>query len=279
MASRGSFVRKAAILSVGRALGATTIVHLHGGGFDLYASDGPRFLQRAIRHTFESSDRVFVLSEAWRLKLRTFGGDANVAVLPNPVAVPPLRVEPRAGVLYAGRLSAGKGVLDLIEAIEILQIEAVDVHWVLAGDEPDGRIVPAVSGLPDPSAVWLPGWLDAPALDELMWSSAVFCLPSHAEGSPVALLEAMSREMACVVTPVGGVPDMVVDGSTAVVIPVGDARAIAEAVRRLVSDPELCVRLGQAARRTVVDRNELEVVVCLLVEQYCSLGFEPEAAT
>ena len=85
---------------------------------------------------------------------------------------------------------------------------------------------------------------------ELMRSADVFLLPSHGEGFPNSLVEAMAAGMACVVTPVGAVPDMVADGG-ALVVPVGYAAALRSAIERLAADPELRRRLGEEAQRTI----------------------------
>jgi glycosyltransferase involved in cell wall biosynthesis len=83
---------------------------------------------------------------------------------------------------------------------------------------------------------------------ELMRRADVFLLPSHGEGFPNSLVEAMAAGMACVVTPVGAVPEMVADGG-ALVIPAGDAAALRSAIERLAADPELRRRLGEEAQR------------------------------
>ena len=81
----------------------------------------------------------------------------------------------------------------------------------------------------------------------------MFLLPSHGEGFPNSLVEAMAAGMASVVTPVGAVPEMVADGG-ALVIPVGDAGALASAIERLAADPEVRRRLGKEAQRAVSAR-------------------------
>jgi len=85
---------------------------------------------------------------------------------------------------------------------------------------------------------------------ELMRRADVFLLPSHGEGFPNSLVEAMAAGMASVVTAVGAVPEMVADGG-ALVIPVGDAGALRAAIERLAASPELRRRLGEEAQRTV----------------------------
>jgi glycosyltransferase involved in cell wall biosynthesis len=89
---------------------------------------------------------------------------------------------------------------------------------------------------------------------DLLGAADVFLLPSRTEGLPLSVLEAMSHGMAIVATPVGGVPELCTDGRDAVLVPVDDPLALAEAMGRLAADPSLRTRLGEAARaRAVAD--------------------------
>jgi glycosyltransferase involved in cell wall biosynthesis len=92
---------------------------------------------------------------------------------------------------------------------------------------------------------------DVPALLE---SLDVVALPSWTEGLPVVLLEAMAHARPVVATPVGGTPELVVDGETGLLVPPRDPEALADALRRLLGDPDLARRLGEAGRERVAER-------------------------
>jgi glycosyltransferase involved in cell wall biosynthesis len=92
---------------------------------------------------------------------------------------------------------------------------------------------------------------DVPALLETL---DVVALPSWTEGLPLVLLEAMARGRPVVATPVGGTPELVTDGETGLLVPPRDPEALAAALRRVLDDPELARRLGEAARARVADR-------------------------
>jgi glycosyltransferase involved in cell wall biosynthesis len=92
---------------------------------------------------------------------------------------------------------------------------------------------------------------DVPALLE---SLDVVVLPSWTEGLPVVLLEAMAHARPVVATPVGGTPELVVDGETGLLVPPRDPEALADALRRLLGDPDLARRLGEAGRERVAER-------------------------
>ncbi|MGB8004849.1 MAG: glycosyltransferase, partial [Gaiellaceae bacterium] len=133
-------------------------------------------------------------------------------------------------VLYAGRLSPEKGVLELVEAADGLNL-------VVAGDGPLRHRVPGARG-----------FVPHDALEQLYRRAAVVVCPSRREGFGVACLEAMAHGRPVVATSVGGLRDLVVDGETGFLIPPRDPAALRSALDRLLSDPELRRRLGSAGR-------------------------------
>lgn len=187
-------------------------------------------------------------------------GIRRVAVVPNgiaigaPAAAPGrLRAELRlpAGtplVGYVGRLSREKGVRELLDAAASQPV--AHVHFVLVGDGPlRAELAAAVSARGLAHRVHLLGRREdaaalLPDLDALV-------LPSHREGTPMVLLEAMAAGVPPIATAVGGVPDVVTDGVNGILVPPHDAAAVAVAVGRVAGDPSLGRRLGAAAAETV----------------------------
>jgi glycosyltransferase involved in cell wall biosynthesis len=92
---------------------------------------------------------------------------------------------------------------------------------------------------------------DVPALLDTL---DVVALPSWTEGLPMVLLEAMARARPVVATPVGGTPELVTDGETGLLVPPRDPEALADALRRVLDDPELARRLAEAGRERVAER-------------------------
>ncbi len=109
---------------------------------------------------------------------------------------------------------------------------------------------------------------------KLMRAADVFLLPSHGEGFPNALIEAMTAGMAAIVTPVGAVPEIVADGG-ALTIPIGDAQALAAAIDRLARDCALRARLGREARAAVLARYTESRALPPLAEAYRTLLRRP----
>jgi phenylacetate-CoA ligase len=248
-ASHASFYRKALLLALARARGCRTVFHLHGGGFQPFAQRH----RRIVRYTLLHSDAVLALSEHWASWLRSFAPGANVSVLPNAVTLPNWHGggEPGA-ILFLGRLEHAKGVDELIDAVALLAPRYPALRLVLAGSgDLDGcaRRV-AERGIAD--RVQLPGWTDASVA---LRSAAIFCLPSHAEGLPLALLEAMAAGKAVVATDVGAIPEALAPDAGLLVAP-RDVAALAAALARLLDDPHAAAAMGQRARAVIAARYE-----------------------
>jgi glycosyltransferase involved in cell wall biosynthesis len=159
-------------------------------------------------------------------------GARDVRVIPSGVDLPAEvgeEAEPPE-VLYAGRLSPEKGVLELVEA-------AGGLHLVVAGDGPLRQRVPGALG-----------FVHHDELLQLYDRAAVVVCPSRREGFGVACLEAMAHGRPVVATNVGGLRDLVVDGETGILVPPRDPPALRAAVERLLADRELRHRMGAAGR-------------------------------
>jgi glycosyltransferase involved in cell wall biosynthesis len=147
------------------------------------------------------------------------------------------------------------GVLERYKAIEILadawrlaahRIPAASLHLVGRGamtDVPE-RLVAEFPG----RVRWTPR-LSTSEVASAMDEATALLLPSRSEGLPRIVVEAFCRGRAVVGARAGGIPDIVVDDRNGIVVPVGDARALADAIVRVATDPELATRLGAGAGR------------------------------
>ena len=274
-ASRASFWRKAPFMALANLLGAPVVFHLHGGGFRRFYSRGCGPIgRRIIRHFLDRAAAVVVVSERWGRWIREVSRNRNVACIPNPVAYDPAATPVRNGplVAFCGRVERAKGVYELIEAVARLVPTMPSVRLEIAGDGDLAGAARFASDLGIRGHVHLLGWVDAQRRDELLARARVFALPSHAEGLPVALLEAMSAGCAVVASSVGGIPDVVTDHVDGLLVPANDSRALARALRRVLAEDDLAARLGSNARATVAARFSPERAMESLATLYAGLG-------
>jgi glycosyltransferase involved in cell wall biosynthesis len=275
-ASRASFMRKSLVLLIARLAGCKTIFHLHGGGFREYAmqESGP-MLRRWIRHTLENSSVVITLSEGWAQFIHSFAPRAKVAVVPNsvplPAVAPAAAVQPQR-ILYLGRLEAAKGVFELLAAASRLAPRFPALRLVFGGEGDEGALRRRAAELGLAERIELPGWLSQEERDAELAKAEVFCLPSHAEGLPMAMLEAMAAGKAVVATAVGGIPEAVQDGGNGLLVPPRDEGALARALAELMGDTALRDRLAAQARATIEQHYSTEVVCRQLSALYRELA-------
>jgi glycosyltransferase involved in cell wall biosynthesis len=162
-------------------------------------------------------------------------GAREVRMIPSGVDVPPFVREEAdpPEVLFAGRLSPEKGILELVEA-------ANGMNLVVAGDGPLRERVPGARG-----------FVPHHALGPLYERAAVVACPSHREGFGVVCAEAMAYGKPVVASGVGGLLDLVVDGETGLLVPPRDVGALRAALERLLGDRALRRRLGEAGRERI----------------------------
>jgi glycosyltransferase involved in cell wall biosynthesis len=169
---------------------------------------------------------------AWEL------GATDVRVIPPGVALPETVGEPEEPphVLFVGRLSEEKGVLELLEA-------TAGLRRVIVGDGPLRDRVPDAVGFVPPEK-----------LSAYYERAAIVACPSRREGYGVVAREAMAHGRPVVASAVGGLVDAVEDGVTGLLVPPVDPVALRAALERLLADPERRSRLGEAARQRARER-------------------------
>jgi glycosyltransferase involved in cell wall biosynthesis len=239
----------------GRAAGVPVVSHLHIENHFRPATR--RLLAGLDNATARLAARLVAVSEDTKRAYERQGYPRRrIEVVYNGIDLPPngeLRrnKQPRIGEI--ARLCDVKGQRELLQALARLP----EARLVLAGRdlEQGGAFQEALER--ESERLGVRGRVefgfhdDVPALLETL---DVVALPSWTEGLPVVLLEAMAHGRPVVATPVGGTPELVADGETGLLVPPRDPEALAEALRRVLDDPDLARRLGEAGRRRVAER-------------------------
>lgn len=238
---------------VARFAGKPFVVTLHGSGTAGPLSD-LGLARRApwlVRLLLGPARAVICCSEQLAAAIRACGIE-NVHAIPYGVMVPAVvgREDPELPVLYAGRLSPEKN-------IEIVAQATDGLPRIVAGDGPLRPLLPDALG-----------FVPRDALSGLYERAAVVVLVSRMEGLPNVLLEAMAHGRAVVATPVGGIPTLVEDGVTGLLVPEGDAHALRTAIDRLRADAGFRRRVGAAARERVRETCSWESVTTRTLRVY-----------
>ena len=166
-------------------------------------------------------------------------------------------------VLFASRLLVTKGLLEFVEAARILHKKGLRARFAIAGTPDPGN--PA-SVSPEQISAWerscqveVWGWQgDMPSA---LATSDIFCLSSYREGVPSALLEACASGLPIVATNVPGCRDVVIHGVNGLLVPPQDSEALADALERLLVDPNLRDKMGKMGRQFAVDKFSLDKII------------------
>jgi alpha-maltose-1-phosphate synthase len=195
----------------------------------------------------------------------------------------------RPSVVFVGRITRQKGVPYLLQAAEHLDPNAQLVLCAGAPDTPDiaMEVADAVARLRDgrSGVIWIERMLEKHEVVQILSHATVFVCPSVYEPMGIVNLEAMACEAPVVATATGGIPEVVEDGLTGLLVPFEPsdpvtrtptdpdrfARDLADRINRLLRDPEAARRMGQAGRRRAVELFSWRTIAERTVELYRSL--------
>lgn len=272
------FLQTARMASLARRRGVPVLHHVHGN-FDVFHPRWSRLRQAVFQRALAQPDRLVVLSEGWRRWFSAHMDPARIVVLPNPVDLRrfPHRPDERpAGpvrILFVGLIEARlKGAHDLLAAAHIMVSQGADVRFVCAGRDAEGFEAAHVRGTPVAARFEFLGQRSREEIARDFAAADVFVLPSHWEGMPLALLEAMAAGLPVVATRVGAVEEVVSDPGNALLVLPQRPDALAAALLRLLRDPALRAAQGRANRAKAEREHALPVFERRLGALYAELA-------
>lgn len=283
VSSSASFWRKSLLLALCRMFGVPTIFHLHSGKFDEWVGERDGSLRQWwVRRTLEKSDAVIVLTSSKARWMATFSPKAKVQVIGNPIvipAAPPQWDRPasaRTGrVLYLGWIHDVKGCFDLLKAWAQFRQSCPGWRLVVGGKGDVDRFLAEADALGIRGDLDFLGWVAGDDKERALREADIFVLPSYNEGMPVSVLEAMSYGVSVLTTPVGGVPDMMVQDLHGLWMTPGDIEGMRDRLIRLAQGPELRARLATEAYHHVVRHNSVAAIIEPLLQIYSRLTGAP----
>jgi starch synthase len=191
-------------------------------------------------------------------------------------------IEPdRPSVVFVGRVTRQKGVPVLLRAAEWIAPEAQLVLCAGQADTPElaAEVSDLVTHLRETRSgvVWLPGMLAKEEVIQIMTQATVFACPSLYEPLGIVNLEAMACGTAVVASAVGGIPEVVAEGETGLLVPPADEAALAGAINALVNDPARAAELGARGRARAVADFSWDSIAAQTARLYASLAPAAEA--
>ncbi len=253
-----TFFRCLADVKVAKRLGVPVVLHIHGASFDKFFDTSGSVRRRLIRYGLRAPDSLIALSTSWHRKIARMAEGQRIHVVENAVDLPfmsPDRPFDEGGTcrfVLLAKMDVWKGIDDLLSAAEKLRRMNQPFQLKLAG--PPGSAGDAIQinrkivdkRLSD--TVEYVGTVKGKAKHDLLVRADVYVQPSHHEGMPISLLEALAYGLPVIATKVGAIPEVIEDGAMGLLTSARDPDALASAMRLASEDVSLRRRLGAAGR-------------------------------
>lgn len=278
-ADRASAKRKLLFGRIAKLFNKKVVVHLHLGDASALF-DVERNI--SMGKEFELADKIIVLSPMWKRWVEkvfpTFSEKITVLYNPCPPYVSRCGGKKEKYILYAGTILRRKGYDVLLKGFGEIAKKHSDWKVKFAGNP---YLIEGINELEDGKHIaeeldisnqveWL-GWISGEKKDEVFKKASIYCLASESEGFPMGVLDAWAYGIPCVMTPVGGIPDIVTDGKEGLLFPIGDVDKLAEQLDKLMSSEGLRGDIVRKTDKLVKDEFCAEVVCKQLDKIYSSL--------
>ncbi len=260
------FLRDVAVLAATRWMFSATVFHFHAAGLSGLYEHLPRMGQRLYRLVYSRPELAICLSQATRADARHLNA-SKVVVVPNGIndiaaSFGDGRIQRRADrpatILFLGMVSREKGVEDLFRACQLLDERKVSYRLVIAGEAESDSTACRVKDLCGKlrANVTLAGRVVGDAKWQAYMDADIFCFPTfyRAEGFPIVLLEAMMFSLPVISTKWRGIPEIVEDSQTGILLDPRDPEQLADALQTLLADSHLCQVMGNNGRARFLEK-------------------------
>ena len=242
------------------------VMTCHGSEVNM-AKKNP-FFRKIFKRMLGKADCITVNSTFMKNEVEKIIQNKNIEIIPMGAGIGDISAKEtvkrerktKTNILFVGRLIEWKGTKYLIDAVKLLDPEKFELH--IAGDGPEREKLEKSA----PENVVFHGYQTGKNLEELYLKADIFVLPSivddagYTEGLGTVLLEAANFSIPSVGTDVGGIPDIIIDGETGLLVPQKDSAALAEALQTLAVTPALCRKLTENAQKHLKENFSWEVI-------------------
>jgi len=270
-----AFYKDVLLIALLRFAQVKRIYHLHNKGIgQQHYNKINKFLYRFV---FKDAD-VILLSNALYHDIKSFVPDSRVSICPNgiedafPDFVPRfIEIKSKIKIIFLSNLIESKGIFVLLDACSLLQQKDIDFECDFIGAEGNVSISEfnkKVNQLQLNSKVHFLGKKYGKEKNNIFANADIFAFPTYYSNEcfPLVLLEAMSAGLPVVSTFEGGIPDIVQVGVTGFLVPQRDSIALSIQLEQLISNPQLRIKMGNAARKKFESEYKLENFEHRLIE-------------
>ena len=251
------------------------ILHIRGGFYNMNKKV-PNFIRYLISYSLNKENKIIVLGNKERdFLISEYNiSKENISVLPNsvkiPMEYPNKELNKKLEILFLGRLDKNKGLIEIIKSLKQLSSE-INFKLEIAGDGPDKEWFLKECASNFPNNFNYNGVVFGIQKENLLAKCHIFLLPSYFEGLPNALLEAMSYSLVPIVTPVGSIPDVILNNENGIIIPIKNSDSITVALKKIKKEPLFYDSLSKKANQTIQENFSLTNYLISLNKLYSHL--------
>ena len=241
--------RKLPFVLLSKLCGKKVIAHLHCG------SQIHKIWNKDYEKIFSSADICLFLSDSLKKMVEQHTGSKDKYKYKYKVCYNPCPrvhtfdnlIDKKQQILFSATLSEAKGYRDLIDAFAKIAPDLPSWNLVFAGNGEVDKARRLAESLGIAERVQFCGWLHGEDKWRMYAQSSIFCLPSYAEGFPMAVLDAWAYGLPVITTAVGGVVDIAINGENTLLFNPGDVETLASQIRLMISDKVLQERIKAAS--------------------------------
>lgn len=234
--------------------------------------------KNVYKYLFDKADTVIVLSNLWKKYVNeTFNLGDKIQVVYNPCTteVTNKQYPKKNQILYAGTVNARKGYADMIKAFALIAKKYPTWQIVFAGNgeiEQGKRLAKELEI--EKQTVFL-GWVNGIDKDKAFKEASIFCLPSYAEGFPMAVLDAWAYGLPVITTPVGGIPDIAIDGKNVLLFNPGDTKTLATQMEKLITNTAIRDSIAKESVKLAQTTFNIDTINQQIGRIYKTLSTQP----
>ena len=261
----GAFWRDALFTLIVRLWRRPVFLQFHGGSLDEFRALYPAWVWPLIHGVLRRAARIAVLSQAQAAPLRETDLADRTRIIPNMIDTSAFEESKSDGpftfLVIASHFTIEKGVYDVVNAFTQMEEAGRNCRLVLIGSGAEEENLKALCRKHDlEDRVVFTGFLTKDEVRAWLAKTHVFVLPSHSEGFPMVVMEAMASSLAVVSTRVGAIPDLIDEGVNGFVVKVGDVASLADRMATLYLHESLRLDMGQANRTLMHDHYDVRRV-------------------
>lgn len=280
VAERGSFYRKAILVTTCHRFHIPVLLHHHGAEFEDFYGKLPTKRKEYVKKILEQADRNLVLSEALLQKLLQKAPKARAEVLHNAVDVKEENeylLNKKDRLVMFGVQGKRKGSYDLLEALAQIDSRLPDELQVwMCGDGETEKVKERAGQLGLQKRVAHVGWISGEEKERCLSRTMIHVLPSYREALPMSILETMGRGIPNISTNIASIPEVVRNGVNGYLLEPGDVKSLGEAILDLVENKERRKEFSIRSHERIRQEFSLQSCIRKLEQIYRELQKEKE---